>query len=90
MLVAEGLANLATRLLGAVAIAHETNRTFPWNTERERDECTATLARAALGDARFGDEFAAGRRLSVIDAARLALQAADLLRATVPEGERSI
>lgn len=77
MLVAGGQAEVAARLLGAAARAHETNRTFPWNTERARDEQTAALARTALGEARFSVEFVAGRRLSVIEAARQALTAAD-------------
>lgn len=79
MLVAGGQAEVAARLLGAVAQAHGTNRTFAWNTERARDEQTAALARAALGEARFDVEFVAGRRLSVIEAARQALTAADRL-----------
>jgi predicted ATPase/DNA-binding XRE family transcriptional regulator len=79
MLVAAGQSEVAARLLGAVAFVHATNRTFPWNTERARDEQTASLARTALGDMRFDDEFAAGRRLSVTEAARQALAASDLL-----------
>jgi len=74
-----GQAEMATRLLGAVAEVHETNRTFPWNTERARDEQALSLVRAALGEARFGTTFAAGRRLSVTEAAQQALAAADLL-----------
>jgi predicted ATPase len=90
MFVGGGQVELASRLLGAVAVAHETNRTFPWNTERERDEKTVSLARAALGEAGFRAEFAAGRCLSVIDAARQALQAADLLQAAAPKASVNI
>jgi predicted ATPase/transcriptional regulator with XRE-family HTH domain len=79
VLASVGQVEVATRLLGAVAFMHETNRTFPWNTERTRDEQTASLARAALGEARFSAEFAAGRRWSVTEAARHALAAADQL-----------
>jgi predicted ATPase/DNA-binding XRE family transcriptional regulator len=90
MLFAGGHVEFAARLLGAVAMAHETNRTFPWNTERERDERTLALAREALGDARFRDEFAAGRRLSLTDAARQALQAADAGFAAPNEGDGAL
>ncbi|MFN8593265.1 MAG: hypothetical protein U0031_17560 [Thermomicrobiales bacterium] len=79
VLLAAGQPEIAARLLGAVATAHETNRTFPWNTERNRDEMTASLAQAALGDADFAAAFAAGRRLSVTAAARLALAAAETI-----------
>jgi tetratricopeptide (TPR) repeat protein len=86
MLVAGGHAGAATRLLGAVAMGHETNRTFSWNTERERDERTLALARSTLGEARFNAEFAAGRRLSLTDAARQALQIADALPTVASNG----
>jgi predicted ATPase/DNA-binding XRE family transcriptional regulator len=79
LLVVGGQHEVAARLLGAVAFMHETNRTFPWNTERARDEQTASQARAALGEAQFTIEFNAGRRWSVIEAARSALAAADRL-----------
>ena len=88
MLLTEGQVEVATRLLGTVAFAHETNRTFPWNTERERDKRIASLARAALGEARFGAEFAAGRQVSVTEAARLALNAVDLIQAAAPGDDR--
>jgi hypothetical protein len=79
LLVAGGQEAIAARLLGAVAQAHETNRTFPWNTERARDEQTTEHARIALGEARFSVEFAVGRRLSVLEAANEALRAANQL-----------
>jgi hypothetical protein len=79
VLAAGGQVAVATRVLGAVVQSHATNRTFPWNTERARDEQTMALARATLGEARFNAEFAAGRRLSVADAARQAMTAVDLL-----------
>jgi hypothetical protein len=66
---------LAARLFGAVAFLHETHGTVVWSHERTRDERTEALARAALGEARFQQEFTAGRRLSIIEAARLALDA---------------
>ena len=88
LLFAEGQVELATRLFGTVAFAHEANRTFPWNTERERDERIASLARTALGEVRFGAEFAAGRQLTVTEAARQALTAADLIQAAAPGDDR--
>jgi tetratricopeptide (TPR) repeat protein len=88
VLATAGQAEIATRLLGAVAQAHQTNRTFPWNTERGRDERTESLARAALGEARFDAEFAAGRRLSVTEAARQALATGDTLQAATPRDVR--
>jgi predicted ATPase/class 3 adenylate cyclase len=67
--------DLAARLLGSVAFLHETLGTVVWSHERTRDERSEALARAALGEARFQQEFTAGRRLSVTEAARLALDA---------------
>jgi predicted ATPase/DNA-binding XRE family transcriptional regulator len=88
MLLTEGQVEVTTRLLGTVAFTHETNRTFPWNTERERDKRIASLARAALGEVRFGAEFAAGRQVSVTEAARLALNAVDLVQAAALGDDR--
>jgi hypothetical protein len=48
MLLAEEQGEVAVRLLGTVAFAHETNRTYPWNTERGRDQRSASLARSPL------------------------------------------
>jgi hypothetical protein len=67
--------DLAARLLGSVAFLHETLGTVVWSHERTRDERSEALARAALGEERFNQEFAAGRRLSITEAARLALGA---------------
>jgi predicted ATPase/DNA-binding XRE family transcriptional regulator len=79
MLVSAGQADVAARLLGAATRAHETNRTFPWNTERVRDERATSFARDALGEARFSTAFAAGRRMPITEAAELALEAANRL-----------
>jgi predicted ATPase/class 3 adenylate cyclase len=71
---AAGQMALAARLLGTVAFLYETHGTAAWNHERERDHRVASLARAALGEARYAEEFAAGRRLSIAEATRQALE----------------
>ncbi|MGH2616802.1 MAG: LuxR C-terminal-related transcriptional regulator, partial [Thermomicrobiales bacterium] len=53
----------------------------PFIMEMPRDERTVSLARAALGEAHYRHEFAAGRGLSIADAARQALAAAALIDA---------
>ena len=72
---AAGQIDLSARLLGTVAFLHETHGTMAQSLERKRDERTETLARAALGEARFNQEVAAGRRLSISEAMRQALDA---------------
>jgi predicted ATPase/class 3 adenylate cyclase len=67
--------DLAARLLGTVAFLHETHGTMAQSHERKRDDRTETLARAALGEARFNQEVAVGRRLSISEAVRQALDA---------------
>jgi tetratricopeptide (TPR) repeat protein len=75
-----GQMQLATRLLGATAELHETRGTKAFNVKRERDERTAARAHAALGQECYDRDFAIGRRLSVSEAARQALEAVDALK----------
>ena len=70
-----GQMDLAARLLGTVALLHKTHGTIAQSHERKRDERTETLACAALGEACFNQEVAVGRRLSIDEAARQALDA---------------
>ena len=73
MAVKAGQMELASRLLGVVQFLHEVRGTTAWIHERERDERTEALVRAALGEDRFDQEIAVGRRLSISEAVRQAL-----------------
>jgi predicted ATPase/class 3 adenylate cyclase len=75
IVAAAGKMELAARLLGAAAFTYETQGATAWLMERQRDEQTAALARGALGEQRFDQEFAAGRTLPIAEAVQQALDA---------------
>jgi hypothetical protein len=61
--VSQGNPETAARLLGAAMVLREASGSTVWTTERERDEQTVALARAALGEERYGEALAAGQSL---------------------------
>jgi non-specific serine/threonine protein kinase len=80
MAAAHGQMEVAARLLGAASVIHEARGSRPQRHEHERDAHTAVSAQAALGEARFQQEFARGRTLSVAEAVHQALDAAGAIQ----------
>jgi hypothetical protein len=70
---------VGARLLGVAAALHEASgyTAFPW--EQERDEQTAAVARAALGEEHFARMVADGRRLPLEHAVAEAIDIADAM-----------
>jgi non-specific serine/threonine protein kinase len=68
---------MAAQLLGAASRLRARGGTAGWATEVSRDERAAAEASRKLGEASFGDEIEAGRRLSVDAVVQLAERAAD-------------
>jgi predicted ATPase/transcriptional regulator with XRE-family HTH domain len=61
--VSQGGPETAARLLGVATALREASGSTVWTTERERDEQTVALARAALGEERYAQALEAGRAL---------------------------
>jgi hypothetical protein len=75
--VAHGGPETAARLLGKAAALREASGSTVWATERERDEQTASAARATLGDEAYGRELEAGRKLPLTQAVAEAIAMMD-------------
>jgi predicted ATPase/transcriptional regulator with XRE-family HTH domain len=63
----------AARLLGVAMALREASGSTVWSTERERDQQTVTLARAALGEERYAQALEAGRALLLTQAVEEAI-----------------
>jgi hypothetical protein len=66
--VSQGDPETAARLLGVAMALREASGSTVWTTERERDEQTVALARAALGEERYAQVLEAGRALPLTQA----------------------